>query len=226
MKTKLIICLLFIAQFSCYAQTKRAVPASIIGKWDVWIPGAITYVHKDASVYQVYESGSAMSQLHIAADGSYKWGNSESKLIEVRPWYADENRRYFSIKDLRDNVYDFWYKEQTDELVFLFGEVGGHAATGSRIGGDKLAEKPIVDKLAPGTDKQYTDAPNTQQRDSKSNGKSASLSINDKVLVLWSGSWYKAQILEYKTEKYLVRYDGWGSLYDEWVTIDRIKKVE
>jgi hypothetical protein len=225
MKTKLIIYLLFIAQCSSYAQTKKAVPASIIGKWDVWIPGAITYVQKDAKVYQVYESGSAMSQLHILADGSYQWGNSKSKLTEVRPWYADENRRYFSIKDLRDNVYDFWYKEQTDELIFLFGEVGGHAATGSRIG-DKLAGKPIVDKPASGTDRPYSDTLNTRRPDSKPNDNSTGFSINDKVLVSWSGSWYKAQILEYKTAKYLVRYEGWGSLYDEWVTVDRIKKEE
>jgi hypothetical protein len=225
MKTKLIIYLLFVAQFSSYAQTKKVVPPSITGKWDVWIPGAITYLQKDASVYQVYESGSAMSQLHIAADGSYQWGNSKSKLTEVKPWYADENRRYFSIKDLRDNVYDFWYKEQTDELVFLFGEVGGHAATGSRVG-DKLAGKNTVDKPAPSTGKAYTDALKTPIPDSKPKDKSTGFSVNDKVLVLWSGSWYKAQILEYKTSKYLVRYEGWGALYDEWVTVDKIKKAE
>jgi hypothetical protein len=222
MKTRLIIYLVLIAQCYVNAQTKKEVPLPIVGKWDVWIPGAVTYVQKESKIYQTYEPGSAMSQLQILADGSYRWGNSKSKLSEVRPWYADENKRYFSIKDLRNNVYDFWYKETIDELIFLFGEVGGHAATGSRIG-DKITGNQPSEDSALGAGKPSENSVSTLLIDSKSTGKSAQFTINDKVMVLWSGSWYKAQILEYKTPKYLVRYEGWGALYDEWVTADRIK---
>ncbi|HEY9341738.1 MAG TPA: agenet domain-containing protein [Hanamia sp.] len=221
MKTKLITCLLLIAQCLTYAQKKNSVPNTIVGKWDVWIPGAITYVQKESKVYQVYEPGSALSQLQIFSDGSYQWGNSKSKLSEVRPWYSDENKLYFRLKDLRNNIYDFWYKEATDELIFLFGEVGGHAATGSRIG-DRFGGKKLLKDSESGA----KDLLSNQSVISKSPGKNVGFKINDKVLVLWSGSWYEAQVLKYKTPKYLVRYKGWGSLYDEWVTVDRIRKEE
>jgi hypothetical protein len=225
MKAKLIIGLLLIAPLFTNAQNKNSVPNTIIGKWDVWIPGAITYVQKETKVNQVYEPGSALSQLQISADGSYQWGNSKSKLSEVRPWYADEKRLYFRIKDLKNNVYDFWYKEATDELIFLFGEVGGHAATGSRVG-DKFAGKQIVKDPSSGAINQSKDLLSTKSINSNSPGKNVRFKINDKVFVLWSGGWYEAQILKYKTQKYLVRYKGWGSLYDEWVTVDRMRKEE
>lgn len=216
---------MLIAQCFAIAQTKKNIPASIVGKWDVWIPGAVTYQQKGSDIYQVYEPGSAMSQLQISADGSFKWGNRKGKLTEVRPWYAEESKRYFSVKDLRDNSYDFWYKESTDELIFLFGEVGGHAATGSRIG-DKVASKQVTEKPKSDVQKPSEHSSSTQPVDTKSTDKGGNYKINDKVLVLWTGGWYKAQILEDKSPKYLVRYDGWGSLYDEWVTVDRIKKEE
>ena len=225
MKLKLTICLVIVAQFFAYSQSKKSLPASIVGTWDVWIPGAVTYLQKQSNVYQIYEPGSAMSRLHISADGSFQWGNRESKLNEVRPWYAEENKRYFSVKDLRNNVYDFWYKESTDELIFLFGEVGGHAATGSRIG-DKLSIKQDFEKPDSNVQKPSDNSSSTQQSITKSIDKSGRFKVNDKVLVLWSGGWYKAEILEEKNPKFLVRYDGWGYLYDEWVTEDRIKRGE
>ena len=219
MKTKLIICLLLITHCVTYAQKKNTVPNTLVGKWDVWIPGAITYTQKETKVYQVYEPGSALSQLQLHADGSYQWGNSKGKLLKVKPWYADENRVYFRIRDLRNNVYDFWYKEATDELIFLFGEVGGHAATGSRIG-----DKPGIKQKAADTAIVTKDSLSSRPVISKSPGKTVSFKVNDKVLVLWSGSWYEAQVLQYKAPQYLVRYKGWGSLYDEWVTADRMRK--
>lgn len=226
MKLKLTVCLVLIAQCVAYAQTKKSIPTSIVGAWEVWIPGAVTYHQKESKVYQVYEAGSAMSRLQISADGNFQWGNSKSKLTEVRPWYAEENKRYFSVKDLRNNVYDFWYKESADELIFLFGGVGGHAATGIRIG-DKIAEKKVTEKASSEIQKPSENSSSTQQQANvKSAEKGGGFKVNDKVLVLWSGGWYKAKILEEKTPKYLVHYDGWGSLYDEWVTADRIKKEE
>lgn len=225
MKTKLITCLLLIAQFHTYAQNKNSVPNTIVGKWDVWIPGAITYVQKGSQVNQVYQPGSALSQLQISTDGSFQWGNSKGKLSEVRPWYSEENRLYFRLKDLRNNIYDFWYKELTDELIFLFGEVGGHAATGSRIG-DKFVGKHLSKNPQPEADYQFKDSLKNRSVNTKTTAKNIHFKINDKVMVMWSGGWYEAQILKYKSPKYLVRYKGWGSLYDEWVTIDRIKKEE
>ena len=50
--------------------------------------------------------------------------------------------------------------------------------------------------------------------------------VNDKVLVVWNSDWYPATILEVKDQQYKITYDGFSSSWDEWVTIDRIKRRE
>ncbi|MVZ60570.1 Tudor-knot domain-containing protein [Sphingobacterium humi] len=239
MKAKLLTWLWLWAAVSLYGQTGAInLPNAILGTWDVWIPGAITYEAKGAEVYQRYQPGSAMSQLQIDKDGTYRWGKYSHKIEEVRPWYEEEGKRYFRILDLRKNSYDFWYKESADALIILFGEVGGHAATGTRIGNGKTtaAEKlPTQETIAvapakPGyptavKTQPQADKPTSEKQPTK-NGKSkqAAFKLKENVEVLWSGAWYKAQIIEINAPKYKVTYTGWGSLYDEWVTADRIKK--
>jgi hypothetical protein len=46
-----------------------------------------------------------------------------------------------------------------------------------------------------------------------------------KIEVLWSGAWYKAQIIEAKDGQYKIHYDGFGNNWDEWVKPDRIRQV-
>jgi len=46
----------------------------------------------------------------------------------------------------------------------------------------------------------------------------------DKLQVKSSSTWYKASILEVKGTKYKIHYDGWSDSWDEWVTVDRMKK--
>lgn len=41
--------------------------------------------------------------------------------------------------------------------------------------------------------------------------------------VKWQGQWYNAGILKKRNNKYYIRYEGYGSEWDEWVTTDRIK---
>lgn len=49
-------------------------------------------------------------------------------------------------------------------------------------------------------------------------------SNGDAVSVEWSGKWYPAKILETKNGFNLVRYDGYGAEWDEWVAGKRIRK--
>lgn len=51
-----------------------------------------------------------------------------------------------------------------------------------------------------------------------------SFSSGDAVSVEWSGTWYPAKVLETKNGFNLVRYDGYGSEWDEWVAGKRIQK--
>jgi hypothetical protein len=49
------------------------------------------------------------------------------------------------------------------------------------------------------------------------------LAVGEKAEVSWSGGWYKATILEIGEGRYRIRYDGWGSEWDEWVTPSRMR---
>lgn len=45
----------------------------------------------------------------------------------------------------------------------------------------------------------------------------------DRVQVSWKGTWYQATIIEVAGEKYKIHYDGYGTEWDEWVSLDRMK---
>lgn len=47
--------------------------------------------------------------------------------------------------------------------------------------------------------------------------------IGDPVEVEWSGTWWKATVLDVNGADTLIRYDGYGSSWDEWVTPPRIR---
>jgi len=47
--------------------------------------------------------------------------------------------------------------------------------------------------------------------------------IRDKVLVSWKGKYYNATILDKKDSQYKISYEGYGSNWDEWVGVERIK---
>lgn len=171
--------------------------AAIAGSWDVWIPGAVMYSTDGRNVYQHYQPGAAMNRLEIAADGRYRWGGRSGRLEEVRPWHHQPGRRYYRLLHPSGGEYEF-YRAPDDRLIVLFGGVGGHAATGTRLGGSTTAAAPPASAsgaYAPGA----------------------------RVNVEWSGRWYPAQILQARDGRYLVRYDGYGSNWDEWVPPSRIR---
>ena len=114
------------------------IDARIVGAWDVWIPGAVYYTTDGVRVNQHYQAGAAMNRLEIARDGSYRWGDARGRLEEVRPWHAQADRRYFRVVHASGDEYEFYYGSG-DKLVVLFGGVGGHAATGTRLGGARPA---------------------------------------------------------------------------------------
>lgn len=52
-------------------------------------------------------------------------------------------------------------------------------------------------------------------------------SVGDKGQVLWKGSWYPAKVTNVNDDqsKCYIRYDGYGSNWDEWVSADRYRKA-
>lgn len=121
----------------------------VVGAWDVWISGAVTYRTDGRSVYQRYEPGAAMNRLEIAADGSYRWGRKSGRLVEVRPWHHQADRRYYRVVHSNGGEYDFYYADG-DRLVILFGGVGGHASTGTRLAGGTPPSSPTGARPAAG----------------------------------------------------------------------------
>lgn len=191
----------------------QSADREITGQWNLWIPGAVVYLEKDRDLYRTYSPGAPMNKLSIAADGTYTWGITKGKLRKVTPWYQQEGVTYYSLHDDKNNTYDFWYKKATDELIFLFGEVGGHAATASRTGkilspkADTVPEKGVLPVVQTG------EIP-------------AAFKRGERVEIYWSGQWYKGSILAVRNKEYKVNYEGWGTLYDEWVSPDRLRKVK
>jgi hypothetical protein len=50
-------------------------------------------------------------------------------------------------------------------------------------------------------------------------------SVGDKAEVSWKGSWYKARVTKVNDDqtRCFIRYDGYGSEWDEWVGSNRIR---
>jgi hypothetical protein len=53
----------------------------------------------------------------------------------------------------------------------------------------------------------------------------SNFTVNQKVEVLWKGTWYKATVLAVKGNAYKVHYDGYASSWDETVPENRIRIV-
>lgn len=238
MKRQLLSVLLLLVamlEFPAVGQNREQVsngkitpPKNILGIWELWIPGAATYSATETSVYRHYTPGSSFNQLEINTDGSYKWGNHSGRLKEVIPWHAMEGRRYFRISDMRANEYDFWHDASKDQLTVLFGEVGGHAATGTRLSGhgksislnEDLPMKESGQKFANEMGEMVMEG----SKSTHSENISTSYKAGDIVEIEWKGQWYKGAILEIGDHQLKVSYDGWGSLYDEWVSPSRVRK--
>ncbi len=45
----------------------------------------------------------------------------------------------------------------------------------------------------------------------------------DKLEIKWGSSWYQGEVLEVDGERYKVRYNGYGSRWDEWTGADRLR---
>lgn len=182
------------------------IDARIVGAWEVWIPGSVYYTTDGLRIAQHYQPGAAMNRLEIASDGRYRWGDRQGRLEEVRPWHAQADRRYFRVVHASGDEYEFYYRAG-DTLVVLFGGVGGHAATGTRLGGSAAA---------PGT----APAPTAGTRAPGGSAYAAGM----RVEIAWSGGWYPGKILRAENGRYLVTYDGWGNAWDEWVDASRLRK--
>src|SRR5690606_111510 len=174
----------------------------VVGAWDVWIPGSVYYLSDGRQVTGHYQAGAAMNRLEIQADGSYRWGERRGRLGEVQRWQHQPGRRYYRVVDASGNEYEF-YLGDGDKLVVLFGSVGGHAATGTRLAGATVSARPGT--AAP------TPAP------------AATVAAGAKVQIKWGNAWYPGRVLRVDGARYLVGYDGYGSTWDEWVDSSRIK---
>lgn len=170
---------------------------ALTGAWDVWIPGSVTYSSDGRTVYRNYQPGAAMNRLDIAADGRYRWGNASGRLEEVRPWYHQPGRRYYRLRHASGDEYEF-HRSDGDQLIVLFGGVGGHAATGTRLSGGAKAS---------------------------STGSAPAWAAGAGVEILWNGRWFPGRIHEAADGRYRVGYDGYGSNWDEWVDAARLRAL-
>jgi hypothetical protein len=121
----------------------------LAGSWELWVPGGVWYSSDGRSVYQHYTPGAAMNRLTIRADGSYQWGGQKGRLVEVRPWFAQEGQRYYAVSMNASTRYMARWDAAKDQLLMFFWGVGGHAATGARIG--KAPAAPPASPTAPTT---------------------------------------------------------------------------
>jgi hypothetical protein len=48
-------------------------------------------------------------------------------------------------------------------------------------------------------------------------------SKGSKVEIKWGSGWYKGSIIDTKSDKYKVSYDGYNASWDEWVKADRLR---
>jgi hypothetical protein len=204
------------------------VDSRIVGAWDVWIAGAVTYSTDGRAIYQQYSPGAAMNRLEIGRDGAYQWGSKRGRLVEVRPWHAQDGRRYFQAAHANGTEYDFYYKDGDDKLVVLFGGVGGHAASGTRLGGSAPAA-PDKTRPAPGgattptTPATAVSAMSGKNAPARTDDLCSAIRPGQKVQVSSGGQWYASTVIEGGRGTYKVRYDGWGSAWDEWVAPSRIR---
>jgi hypothetical protein len=60
---------------------------------------------------------------------------------------------------------------------------------------------------------------------SAANAQTEAFGTGDEVEVLWSGTWYKAKVLETKSGQYKIHYEGWSNSFDEWVRPTRMRRV-
>lgn len=191
-------------------RSPAAFDPRLAGTWELWVPGGVWYRTDGSTVYRRYTRGAAMNRLQIAADGSYTWEGRRGRLVEVRPWHAQPGVRYYHLPHPAGGEYEIYLCagaaletlcRAEGRLMLLFGGVGGHAATGTRVGG---------------TASTRTAAP--------ANGAARpQFRAGQVVQVEWQGSWYRARILRVDRGRYRVHYEGWADSWDEWVTPDRIR---
>lgn len=56
-------------------------------------------------------------------------------------------------------------------------------------------------------------------------GQAQTYTVGEKVEVLWSGTWYAAEVIEARAGQYKIHYVDWASTFDEWVKPDRMRRV-
>lgn len=190
----------------------RPFDARLAGTWELWVPGGVWYQNDGRAIYRRYTPGAAMNRLEIARNGTFTWAGRRGRLVEVRPWHAQAGVRYYQLPHPGGGTYDLYLctgaaaetlcRGSEGKVMLLFGDVGGHAATGTRIGetGSSSRSNPASDESA-----------------------RAAFRAGQRVQVLWNGTWYRARILQVGRGRYRVHYEGWADMWDEWVPIDRVR---
>jgi|GEM_PF-3099835 len=131
--------------------TPGPIERMLVGTWDLWVPGGFWYSSDGTRIFQHYTAGAAMNRLTIEADGSYRWGSHKGRLVEIRPWFAQPGDRYYAVAMNESVKYMARWNKQEDKLSLFFWGVGGHAATGTRVGkAPTPAPEPAATKTDPG----------------------------------------------------------------------------
>ena len=119
------------------------------------------------------------------------------------PLVRAAGERYYAVALDGSARYMARFDESEGKLHLFFWGVGGHAATGTRVGGSAPAG-----------------------RASRASGSAAASrwKRGDRVEVSWKGSWYAASVVAVGQGRYRVHYDGWDSSWDEWVEPARVRR--
>lgn len=111
-------------------EAPESMEPGLSGVWALWIPTGVSYHTDGTDVIQRITPGAGADALTIRPDGSYTWRQHTGRLREVRPWFAQEEQRYYEVSDGAE-TYLLRY-EEADDAVNLFFTVGGHMARGQR----------------------------------------------------------------------------------------------
>ncbi|MFP4496710.1 MAG: Tudor-knot domain-containing protein [Vulcanimicrobiota bacterium] len=128
--------------------------------------------------------------------------------------------KYFVHFEADERIFDKWVKEEiVEDFNFAIGDLLLVEKDGKWVVGKVLAAGTTQYKI------HFLDYDSTHDDWLGPNRiKAIDFSIGDKIMVMWQGDWFEAEIINESGGKYLVHFIGFPSSEDKWVTMDEMKK--
>lgn len=128
-------------------QKPQPVDRRLVGSWDLWISGGVDYVTDGRDVFQRYTPGAGRGRIVVGGDGRYQWGSYTGRMVEVRPYFAQDHLRYWLLRD-QAGSYVVTY-EDGGALLRILHSSGGIMATGDRPGAARNGATQAMAEPAP-----------------------------------------------------------------------------